>query len=157
MRLIPQRRILAILPMIALGLAACNGQPDTPEGRIAHQRHENFESIGKAFKAISDELKKSSPDVVVIREGADTINGFAPKVATWFPKGSGPEDGIRTDALQTVWTKPEQFQQAASRLVDEAAKFHALAHAGDMAAIGKGAQELGGACKNCHDTFREED
>lgn len=157
MPLITLRPIHAFLPVLALGLAACSGQPDTPEGRIADQRHENFESIGGAFKSIGDELKKDAPDVAVIRTGAETINGLAPKVATWFPKGSGPEDGIKTDALQTVWTKPEQFQQAASRLVDQAAKFHALAQAGDLAAIGKGAGDLGGSCKNCHDTFRAKD
>jgi cytochrome c556 len=154
MRSIP---LLSVLPLLALSLTSCNGQPDTPEGRIAHQRHENFERIGDAYKAIGDELKKASPDIVAIRTGAGTIDGFAPKVATWFPKGTGPDDGVRTDALQTVWTKPEQFQQAASRFVSEAARFKALSQAGDLAAIRKGAAELGAACKNCHDTFREKD
>lgn len=154
MRLPP--RLIATAPL-ALALAACNGQPDTPEGRIAYERHENFERIGDAFKAITDELKKDSFDIAVIRNGAETINGFAPKVATWFPKGSGPEDGIRTDALQTIWTKPEQFQQAANRFVDEAARFKALTETGDRAALQKGAGDLGASCKNCHDTFREKD
>lgn len=149
-------KILAILP--ALALAACGGgQPDTPEGRIANERHENFEKMGGAFKSATDELKKDAPDLAVIRTGADTINGFAPQVATWFPAGSGPADGIKTDALQAIWEKPDQFKQAAARLVDAAAQFNTLAQAGDLTAIGKGAQELGGSCKNCHDSFREED
>lgn len=156
MRLIALRPTLVVLT--ALGLAACGGgQPDTPEGRIAHERHENFERIGDAFKSVTDELKKASPDLAVIRTGVATINGFAPQVATWFPAGSGPDDGIKTDALPAVWAKPDQFKQAAVRFTDASAKFTALAQADDLAAIGKGAQDLGGSCKNCHDSFREKD
>lgn len=148
----------AFVSLAALGLAACGGgQPDTPEGRIAHERHENFERIGDSFKSVMDELKQDAPDLTIIRAGAATINGLAPQVATWFPAGSGPDDGIKTDALQTVWTKPDHFKQAAVRFTDASATFSSLAQAGDLAAIGKGAQDLGGSCKNCHDTFREKD
>ncbi len=72
-----------------------------------------------------------------------------------FPAGSGPDDGIKTHALQTIWTKPDEFKQAAAKLVEEAGKFNALAQAGDVAAIGGGMKALGGACKGCHDKFRE--
>ena len=82
---------------------------------------------------------------------------MAPRVESWFPAGSGPEDGIKTDALQTVWAKPDEFKQAAAKLVEESAKFNALAQAGDIAAIGEGMKALGGACKGCHDKFREKD
>ena len=156
MRLIALRPTFVVLT--ALALAACGGgTTDTPEGRIAHERHENFERIGDAFKSVTDELKKASPDLAVIRTGAATINGLAPQVATWFPAGSGPDDGIKTDALQTVWTKPEEFKQAAARFTDASAQFTALTQADDLAAIGKGAQDLGASCKNCHDSFREKD
>ena len=72
-------------------------------------------------------------------------------------KGSGPDDGIKTDALPAVWTRPEQFQQAAARFVDESAHFKSLAQGDDIPALKKGAGDLGAACKNCHDTFREKD
>lgn len=157
MRLDALRPKYATLPALVLGLAACGGNPDTPEGRMADQRHENFEQIGSAFKLIGDELKKPSPDIAVIRAGAEKIDGFAPKVGTWFPAGTGPQDGMKTDALPAIWSKPEQFQQAAARLVDASAQFNALAQAGDVGALGKGAQDLGAACKNCHDSFRADD
>ena len=150
------RLLLATAPMLALALTAC-GNPDTPAGRAADARHESFEEIGDAMKVVVDQLKASAPDVAKIQIAAATINGFAPKVETWFPAGSGPEDGIKTDALQTVWTKPEEFKQAAAKFVEESAKFNALAEAGDIAAIGEGMKGLGGACKGCHDKFREKD
>ena len=158
MRLTPKRTIQnSFAATLLLGLAACKGQPDTPEGRMAHQRHENFEAMGDAYKGITDELKKDAPDFISNRNNADTINGFAPKVVTWFPKGTGPNDGVRTHALETIWTKPEQFQQAATRLANESARFRSLVPGGDAAVLNKAAGELGAACKNCHDTFREKD
>jgi cytochrome c556 len=150
------RLMLAALPLLALGLSSC-GNPDTPAGRAADARHESFEEIGDAMKVIGDQLKASAPDVAKIQAAAATINLFAPKVEGWFPAGSGPDDGIKTDALQTVWTKPEEFKQATAKFVEEAAKFDAVAKAGDLAAIGESMKGLGGSCKNCHDTFREKD
>jgi cytochrome c556 len=151
------RLLLAALPLIALGLTACSRNPDTPAGRAADARHESFEQIGDAFKAVTDQLKAPAPDVVAIRNAAGSINGLAPKVATWFLAGSGPDDGIQTDALQTVWSRPDEFKQAAAKFVEESARFNALAQAGNVAAIGSGMKALGGSCKNCHDRFREKD
>jgi cytochrome c556 len=148
------RHLLFATPLIALALSAC-GNPDTPAGRAADARHESFEEMGAAAKAIGDQLGAAKPDLAAIRKAADTINGMAPKIETWFPAGSGPEDGIKTDSLQTVWTKPAEFKQAADRFVAESAKFHALAQGTDIAAIGAGMKALGGSCKNCHDGFRE--
>lgn len=151
------RLTYALLSLIALSLAACSRNPDTPGGRAADARHESFEEMGDAFKVIADEIAAKSSDIAAIRSAAGTINALAPKVETWFPAGSGPADGIKTHALQTVWTKPDEFKQAAAKLVVESGKFHALAQAGNMAALGEGMKTLGSTCKGCHDKFREEE
>lgn len=148
------RLVFALAPLAAL--AAC-GQPDTPGGRAAHQRHENFEAIGDAFKNINDELRDSAPNVDELRASAQAIAGFAPKVETWFPKGSGPQDKVHTDALAAVWTRPAEFQHAAQRFTAAATTFDSLAKAGDVPGMRRGVKELGGACKACHEQFREKD
>jgi cytochrome c556 len=144
----------AFAALLALGLTAC-GNPDTPAGRAADARHENFEAIGDAAKAVADQLKEATPDLAKIQTAAATINGFAPKVESWFPAGSGPADGIKTEALQAIWEKPAEFKAEIDKFVAEAAKFQAIAQAGDVAAIGEGMKALGGSCKSCHDKFRE--
>jgi cytochrome c556 len=144
----------AFVSLLAFGLTAC-GNPDTPAGRAADARHENFEAIGDAAKAVADQLKEAKPDLAKIQTAAATINGFAPKVESWFPAGSGPADGIKTEALQAIWEKPAEFKAEIDKFVAEAAKFQALAQAGDVAAIGEGMKALGGSCKSCHDKFRE--
>jgi cytochrome c556 len=150
------RQLLFATPFIALTLASC-GNPDTPAGRAADARHESFEDMGKAAKSVGDQLGSGKPDLAAIRTAAQAINALAPKLESWFPAGSGPADGIKTDALQTVWTKPAEFKAASDRFVAESARFHAAAQGEDLAAIGAGMKALGGTCKNCHDTFKEKD
>jgi cytochrome c556 len=139
-----------------LALAACGG-PQTPGAKAAHERHEHYEAIGKAFKAIGDELKKDAPDVAKIRENAGLINTYAPQVKTWFPVGSGPQDGVKTHAKELVWTQPDEFGRAATKLVEAAAALNAAAQSGDLAAVRGAVPPLGAACKGCHDRFREKE
>lgn len=137
--------------------AAGAGLTKQQAAKIAHDRHERFEEMGDTFKAVTDEFRKDSPDVAKIQAGAAKIHGISSRVRTWFPAGSGPQAGIKTDALQTIWTKPAEFRQANDRFETQAAAFHTAAQAGDLAALRTASRSLGGACKNCHDQFREED
>jgi cytochrome c556 len=146
----------ALIVLSVLALAGC-GNPDTPAGRAADQRHEDFEAIGEAMKTAGDELKAAAPDMVKITAAAATINGFAPKIPSWFPAGSGPQDGIKTDALAAVWTDAAGFAAAADKFKGAALAFDVAAQTGNKAAIGAAMQALGGACKGCHDKFREAD
>ena len=180
------RKSLILLPILALSLAGCGQSTDAAKdaaasdgastaaapvaaptpfatvsaedgAKVAKERHEGFEGIGKAMKGIGDELKKPAPSIDTIKANAAKINEAAPKVATWFPVGSGVEVAPKSDALPAIWEKPAEFQQAAAKLVDEAGKFNALAQAGDVAAVGGGMKALGGSCKGCHDQFKKKD
>lgn len=145
-----------IVSLSVLTLAAC-GNPDTPGGRAADARHENFEAMGESFKVIDDQMKASTPDMAAIRKAAGEIAGMSTKLESWFPAGSSKADGLRTHALQAVWEKPEEFKQAAAKFTQEANAFNATAQGNDVAALGQGMLALGGACKGCHDKFREPD
>ena len=65
---------------------------------LMHERHEDFEDMGDALKAIMRETKGGSPDVPVVQRHAATIDGYARELLTWFPAGSGPETGRETRA-----------------------------------------------------------
>ena len=148
-------------------LAACGGSGDTSstEGptadpaaqAIADARHEGFEDLGKAFKGIMDQLKKGEPDMSVIQASAAVVSETAAKIPDWFPEGSGQSDGVDTHALDAIWEKPEEFAAAITRLQDAAPILVSAAESGDPAAIGEAFKQTGGACKNCHDSFREDD
>jgi len=116
-------------------------------------RHEHYEQLGKAFKAVRDQMNAGSPDFAVIQKNAEVINEASIDQQQWFPKGTGPEAG-KTRALPEIWSKPADFEAAQKMLSERAPKLLAAVKTQDIAAVKAAFKEAGGACKNCHDTFR---
>ena len=123
--------------------------------KLMHDRHENMEKIGKAFKTAGRELKASAPNLATVRSSAALIAGYAPKVPSWFPPGTGPDVG-KTMAKPEIWQKPADFAAKAKAFQGAAAAFNASAKAGDMAAINARFGDLAKTCKACHDGYRNE-
>ncbi len=88
-------------------------------------------------------------DLKLHAQGMANIATVVPSV---FPPGSG--DG-KTEALAIIWEKPEAFKAAIDKYVDAANGIKKAADSGDMQAVGPAIKKLGGACKGCHDDFRE--
>jgi len=116
-------------------------------------RHEHYEELGKAFKAVRDGMNASSPDFAALQKNAETINEASVNQQQWFPKGTGPEAG-KTRALPEIWSKPADFEAAQKMFADRAPKLLAAVKSKDVDAVKAAFKETGGACKNCHDTFR---
>jgi cytochrome c556 len=144
-------------------LAACGGtadetavaEADAPP--VIKERQDNLEEVGDSFKAIMDSLKSGTPELAMIADKAQIINTNAGKITGHFPEGTSIADGYDTEALPAIWEKPAEFSSAAERLVGASADLVAAAQSGDAAATGEAAKAMGGACKNCHDQFREKD
>jgi cytochrome c556 len=162
---LPVSRLVCAAALLA-GLAACSGEAGdegsatvaaTDAPPVIKERHDNFEAIGDAFKALRGELEKDAPDFAAVAAKASDINARAGKITGHFPAGTSTADGFKTEALPAIWEKPEEFKAAATKLVDESAKLASLASGGDKAAVAAQAMAMGGACKGCHDTFRLDD
>lgn len=150
----PGRVLPLALVAAGLFLSACGDGVEAPP-EVA-TRQDGFEALGGAFKSINDELKTEAPDMAAIAAAAESMNEIAQEVPTWFPEGSGPDQGFETDALPTVWTQPDEFDAAAQRLVTATAGLREAAATGDPAAVQAQVPQVGAACKNCHETFRAE-
>jgi cytochrome c556 len=124
---------------------------------VIQDRQAHYKEIGKAAKDINDTLNAPTPDVAKIQGDARVIDQLAPQVPTWFPAGSGPEAGVKTQAKPDIWTHPADFKAAAAGLAEAARQFDLAAAGGDLAAIRAGYGSLGKACKTCHDQFRRKD
>ncbi len=153
--------VLALTAGLALAAGAAlahegheGAPPKSPGGKAAWARHDNFKAQGAAFKAINDELKKDAPDKALIASNALKIKASSTALPSWFPKGSGPESGVKTDAKAEVWSDAAGFAAAANKFQVEASKFQQLAAAGDIAAIKAQVRPVGGSCKGCHDKYR---
>jgi cytochrome c556 len=97
-------------------------------------RHEHYEALGEAFKAVRDNSRASTPDYAALEKAAGAVNQASIDQQKWFPKGSGPEAG-KTRALPEIWSKPEDFTAAQKMFSDRAPKLLAAAKAKDVAAV----------------------
>lgn len=153
---------MALALLAGLGLAASSSLaadtgPATPGGKAVVARQAHFKEQNAAFRAINDELRKDAPDKAVITANATRMKSMAADLPSWFPKGSGPETGLKTAAKAEIWTDAEGFAGAAAKLQEETVKLEQVAMAGDLDAIKAQVRATGGACKNCHDRFRAPD
>jgi len=159
------RRINIPLPLV---LATILGQylATTPAGAqeeevdvavIVEGRQSNLRDLGAAFKAINDELKKSSPLLPVIQQYARQIDDLAKQQRFWFPPGSGPQPGVDTKAKPEIWTRSDDFGTAQAALTREAATMLQTAEGKDIAAIKQQQRALGKTCEGCHRPFRVEE
>ena len=159
------------LASICVVLASCGGGETEPEvyrgdeelangmtvGEMIETRQEGLEDLGGAFKTISDELKKGEPDLEAIQTAATKVEGVSQEIGGWFPEGTGPESGVETDALESIWSDPEGFESAIAEFEEAAASLNTTAQGGDLEAIQAAFKTTGGTCKNCHDSYRADD
>lgn len=120
-------------------------------------RQAQLKKMGKAFKAISDQLKAGSPDLAQIQAASAVVPKEAAGMVEWFPEGTGPESGIKTEALPIIWQDKADFNDKIAAMQDAAAKLDTVTQGGDVAEIGAAFQTTGGTCKACHDKYRLDD
>jgi len=149
------RGAIAATAVLALAAAASAAAADVASVVQARQAH--FKEIGKAAKAMSEQLKSPMPAVPVIQAAVKQIDALAPQLPSWFPAGSGPLSGVKTGAKVEIWNKSDEFKHDAAAFADAAHKLDVIAAGGDLAAIRAQAQAMGQTCKSCHETFRQRD
>ena len=152
---------LGIGAVVAAGGAFAHNEPMpkgkmTPAAHAAHMRHENFEKLGAAFKAVIDETKKSDPDKALVQKSTRTMTALATSLPTWFPRGSGVEARPKSEAKANIWTDAAGFTATASASQVQVSKLNQAALSGDMGAVRAQIRATGGSCKGCHDKYRQE-
>nr|WP_321441737.1 cytochrome c [uncultured Hyphomonas sp.] len=128
----------------------------TPKEQI-ELRQGQLKKMGKAFKTISDQLKASEPDMAAIQAAAASVPVDSKDMQDWFPAGTGPDSGVKTDALPAIWQQPDIFTEKVSDFQMAAGSLAIAAESGDLAAIGPAFATTGGTCKSCHEKFRADD
>jgi cytochrome c556 len=148
------RFCLAVFVPALIAGAAVAAHSDEGKTPAQKARHEHYEHLGDAFKAVRDNSKGDSPDWAKLEKAAQAVVDASVDQQQWFAKGTGPESG-KTRALPVIWEKTDDFTAAQKMLSDRAPKLLAAVKAKDAAGVQAAFKEVGGACKNCHDTFRK--
>ena len=120
-------------------------------------RQAQLKKIGKAFKTINDQLKAGTPDLAQIQAAAAVVPKETAGMADWFPEGTGPDAGVKTEALPIIWESKADFNEKVAALQDAAAKLDTAAQGGNLTQIASAFQNAGGTCKACHDKYRLDD
>lgn len=152
---------LAALAAVSLSVAvgALAQTPPTPEEaakRSAHARHAMFETLGTAFGPVGGMLRGRPYDAQAAGLAAlrvEVIGGMIKQV-TALDTSKFVKD---TEARPIIWTERADFEKKADDMVKAAQALKAAAAGTDTAAATKAMQGLGGACKACHDKYRDED
>lgn len=130
----------------------------SPQAAQIKPRQDKLRDMGGALKAITDELKKPKVDWDnVIIPNTQTIKDRSAYLLNWFPKGSGPEAGVKTYALPAIWQKQDDFTKIGKAAQAEAVKLDQVANSKNLDALKAEAVAMGKACKACHDPYRSPD
>ena len=115
-------------------------------------RHGVMEAIGGHMTAMVTILRKGvhQDELALHASGIAALAGISSDI---FPAGSDVE---KSEALPAIWENRADFDAAMTKFVKTAKLMEQAASIGDMRQIGSAIQSLGGACKGCHDDFREE-
>lgn len=149
------RATLALSAAVLFALAGAASAADDPKS-LAEYRKKVMDSMGGHAGAIAA-MVKQEVSYDHLQAHADAIAATAPIVGDIFPENSGPDDYDDTDALPAIWEKPDAFKQAVEKFQAAAAAFPEAAASGDRATVMAAFKDLGGACGNCHETFRADD
>lgn len=147
---------------LAAALLFCLGftlaEAASPQAAQIKPRQDKLRDMGGALKAITDELKKPKVDWDnVIIPNTQTIKDRSGYLLNWFPKGSGPEAGVKTYALPAIWQKQDDFTKLGKTMQAEAIKLDQVANSKNLDALKAEAVTMGKACKACHDDYRSKD
>src|SRR6201986_1624319 len=64
--------------------------------QVIDSRQRNLRDMGAAYKAIGDQLKRSTPNMSEMAQYARSLKEISAGQKHWFPVGSGPESGEKT-------------------------------------------------------------
>ena len=142
-------RMSAIAAAILVATAA-HAQQVKPENQIKYRKaaytlmNLNFGSLA----AMAEEKKPFNKDEAM--RNADFVAMLSTVPKAYFGEGTDKD----TKAKPEIWTHRADFDSKMDHMAAEAQKLPAVVRSGDMAAFRKQVDEVGSACKACHDDYR---
>src|SRR3954471_17339345 len=105
-------RCLFVAAVVCSSFAIVGAIAGPAENAQIKPRQDKLRDMGGALKAINDEIKKGRLDWDnTVLPNVQTIKERSAYLLKWFPKGSGPESGVKTYALPAIWQKNDDFQK----------------------------------------------
>jgi cytochrome c556 len=116
----------------------------------------SYKALGAAFKAVNDAVRAGDARSPQFQNAVTRIQASARQQYTLFPRGSGPQPGVKTSARAEIWSQAPRFRAAQDAFARQANAFSRAAGTGNVDLIRTEARKLGATCKGCHDSYRDE-
>ncbi|MDH4052151.1 MAG: cytochrome c [Rubrivivax sp.] len=149
-------RILVAAAVAVFGLTALPAlaQFQKPEQAIKY-RQSVFTVMATHFGRVAAMAQGKAPfDAQVAADNAMLANSMA--ALPYMAFGAGTDKGAPTRAKAEIWLEPDKFKASAQDMQKAMAKFADAAKGGSLDAIKATVDDVGKACKACHDDFRAE-
>ena len=140
---------LALTPAVTLAIPSSLAQTTDP-AQIIRERREGLRGVGAHMEALQV-IAASRGDPRPALPRIDAITAFFEQFPDRFPPSTQAGD---TKAQPAVFVDRSGFLAAHVGLTGPLANIRTVAAAGDSAAFPAALQQLGGACGNCHRTYR---
>jgi len=151
-------RCLFVAAIVCSCFAVVGAVAGSAETAQIKPRQDKLRDMGGALKSIADDIKRGKLDWEnTIPTNVQTIKDRSGYLLKWFPKGSGPESGVKTYALPAIWQKNDDFVKLGKAMQAEALKLDEVAATKNADAFKAQVLVIGKACKACHDNYRSPD
>ncbi len=153
--------LLALAAFVAtsmLFVASAQDAP-TPEQQAAAattDRQAVFKLLRFNIGAIIAMTQGAPFDAELAERNGRRIAALAPMIPDLLGAMDTRDYDVETEALDLIWDNLDDIDVKAQALVSAANEFADVAADGDMPATLGAVRTLGGACGNCHETYRED-
>ena len=151
---VPARLIMGLLTLGVILPAQAEEVPMEKAEAAIKYRQNVMSAMGGLAGTVVGQLRDGfsyGPDLKGVAAAMGTLSTDIPAL---FPSGT---DIGETKAKPEVWSKRQQFEDAASKAEEKIAAFADAVDQGDRGAIFGAFKDVGDACKGCHDEFRKDD
>jgi cytochrome c556 len=143
---------LAMAGVLALGIGFTLAYAASPDDKIK-ARQTQMKAHGKAVGELAKIYKGEAQfDAAAVKAQLDVINAAdqeGMKAGAWDPDSA--KGTVETWAKPEIWNDSDGVKKAVDALE---AGMGAVAAATDLASFKPAFEQMGGACKGCHDKFR---
>jgi cytochrome c556 len=142
----------AVAAALILALAAGAALAATG-AQFVQVRRGLFGQMSDALKFAADRWR--DPTVYgEVAQSAMVIQRDARNLLKLFPEGTSASDGLRTAALDSIWSERPGFDRLANQLADEAASLATITETTPSSDVRQQLVAIIGTCKACHRDYR---
>jgi cytochrome c556 len=148
------RKIVVCAAVLAAGSALAM---DAEKAEKAYEvRHSLFNLVGWNTGPLAGMAKQEIPfDAEEAEQHAARIAALVEMIPDAFAADTRGYD-LPTEAKDVIWEEKEEFLELAAAIREKSAAVESAAATGDAEKFTAAFVEMGQACKDCHDRFRED-